>query len=84
MIICLTILVLWYVCGVLNIVITQAALGGDVNFTDYNRTVILWFTYGLGPLMLMAILLYAVTRLPIKYGTRFGRHLGRLVEDYFN
>jgi hypothetical protein len=74
-------LFIWWICGVINIAITQAYLGGDSNFDDYNRPVVLGFCYLAGPVFTIVIGGGLLLQKPIQLGTRWGRMIGRKFEN---
>jgi len=88
----LGLIVFWWACGVINVAGVQAfSPSSYVDFHTCNRTSTLGLCFGLGPILTvigLVLLLgrmlydYGVARpivVCIKYGTRWGRALGRLI-----
>jgi 4-hydroxybenzoate polyprenyltransferase len=72
----------WYVCGVFNVAVIQATeRPDDRSFDRYHRTPTLWLCYGAGGALAFIILLWLVIKIPVKSGTRFGRYVGRIIQD---
>jgi hypothetical protein len=76
----LAFLLFWYVCGVVNITLIQAFSSSvQHDFGQYERNITLCLCYCLGLFGTILLLLFFFGQTPIKYGTRFGRWLGRKI-----
>jgi hypothetical protein len=76
----LTVLGVWWLCGVVNVALMQAfSSTAHVDFNDNYRGATLSLCYGLGPIATLVCLVWGLIKMPLKLGTRWGRALGRLI-----
>lgn len=78
----LAVLLIWWLCAVFNIATFQW-INND-NFNNSNRTTTMFLSFLIGPFTTVIILVVSAGYFPLKLGTRWGRMLGRKLEDLFD
>jgi hypothetical protein len=72
-------LLIWWVCGTLNVALIQAVSDPHADFNEDNRGTTLAICFVTGPFLTLAALCWFSIKQPIRYGTIWGRTLGRKI-----